>query len=131
MTGPTRILLTPFEVIGCPKAAMRSPTKESIFSRGLDENVTRLRIGDIFFPTRLVEKVGRTGGGELSIYGKAITNGRMDSMGHYFSNFTVLGHLSKPTKYSSCPRDSGVLTWTEVDQGSKKQTRKKSLCIAS
>lgn len=63
MTGPTRILLTPFEVIGCPKAAMRSPTKESIFSRGLDENVTRLRIGDIFFSTRLVEKVGRTGGG--------------------------------------------------------------------
>lgn len=76
MTGPTRILPTPFEVIGCPKAAMRSPTKESIFSRGLDENVTRLRIGDIFFSTRLVEKVGRTGGGgELSIYGKAITNG--------------------------------------------------------
>lgn len=49
MTGPTRILLTAFEVIGCPKAAMRSPTKKSIFSRGLDENVTRLRIGDIFF----------------------------------------------------------------------------------
>lgn len=71
MTGPTRILLTPFEVIGCPKAAMRSPTKESIFSRGLDENVTRLRIGHIFFSTRLVEKVG----GKLSIYGKAITNG--------------------------------------------------------
>lgn len=63
--------------------------------------------------------------------GKRLLTGRMKSMGHYFSNFTVLGHLSKPTKYSSCPRDSGVLTWTEVDQGSKKQTRKKSLCIAS
>lgn len=59
--------------------------------------------------------------------GKRLLTGRMNSMGHYFSNFTVLGHLSKPTKYSSCPRDSGVLTWTEVDQGSKKQTRKKKV----
>lgn len=65
MTGPTRILSTSFEVIGCPKAAMRSLTKESIFSRGLDEDVTRLRIWDICFQQGCLRKYeGRGGGSE-------------------------------------------------------------------
>lgn len=38
MTGPTRILLTSYEEIGCPKAAtVRSPVKDSIFSIVFDD----------------------------------------------------------------------------------------------